>query len=1274
MSMIMRKKLLMFLSLFIIASSWAWAEDTGTSGGGTTVTTNVAKIGTTEYATIQDAFNACEKNAANVTTITLIADVDEGASFGFPDSWRGSGRKIVLDLNEKTYKFKTPAMGSTGYESQAMHLINGNELTVKNGTLAINPETTVIKRLIQNYCDLTLENVTVDTESVPSIFSTYNNSFCRGTVILKGNTVFKASPNAIVFDIDGSYCSGSNGGDVEFVIDNSFTGSISGKIEYVASSHANNTSKLTDNANYLKAKINNDYFATVGEAISYAQDGATIELLADVKTESQIEVAGKEVVLDLKGHKIEYTGSTSLSSGVLLVHNGAGLTIKGQEDGSEINAGTNAYAALAVTKKGDDATNPAKLTIESGKISGYYYAITGNGGRHNTEITINGGTITATCLNDNLAIFHPQDGILTINGGEITGYASAIEMRAGKLNITNGTFNSTATTTTVSANGSGNTTVGAAIAIAQHTTKKAIDVNISGGNFSGCTGLTVFDPQNNNDAEHVKVTISGGTINATSNGINAKYGTVNISGGTIEGQTNFGVAVDKCTVNISGTANITSQEFTVGTGYGTGAIVNISGGTLTARDNAVIGGNGNKTDKNNAERVNPNKFNISGGTFNGKIQSSGYVACGIYAPWKDEFNITGGTFNITGGAGIVARAGMVNVSGNVTITCSGNVTGKVGDSRVVVPCSPIVFDSEANYPAMTDASMITVTGGTFTSEGKEDSPVVKAVLKSNESNKRIVLLGGTYSSEPGVSYLGTGTKATQSDSKYTVAFSADEAKGVTTVVDEENIEVSSGGTSLSETNKTQAVEAIKEVVNNTAVTSSETNANDAVSTESTTGEGKTIVDLLKDAVTDSDVAGNIQSSNITTSISVTVKSAEVETSGSEVTVTKMVFEIKPVATVVVNSKPVASVVVPNELITQKIKFRLPVSKTNKVYVEIFHKADGATEAESLGCFPVQIEGEYYFVELERDNFSTYEVVLSEAESMDVYYVASGSNTNAKIAMDKTTWNNFLAEYPNAVAIVNKIYSAFAEGNKNVLVEYPNDGTKTYVCPIFELTDLKDFYTPVDFIAKTGEYSRTPNCKKEGLENVKFNSVCLPFELNNGDLSETAQLLSFTSYNKSYVYFNTKDKIEAGVPCLVYEDTNDWNTIRFNNTNIVASPITSTNIQGTFATRSDWANSNDYYSVNKENKFSKLYNTLSAFRSCLYLKFTTPVGGSTKAAQTRGLGIVIDGNEQGTTDIDFIDAEVEQDNGNVYNLNGQKMNGKDLERGFYIKNNKKIFVK
>lgn len=1056
----------------------------------------------------------------------------------------------------------------------------------------------------------------------------------------------------------------------EQYIENSKTVAAAKTVWYVC----DNNKIVAKNGDYQYPSFN-DAFTDLGKT-------ETLQLLADVSTTSQMKFTSAKAgsTIDLNGHKLSYVGTSTIQGGFILVYHSSSLTItdSSSEKTGEINSGENAYGAIQIGSS-TSSTTPAVLKIEGGKIIGQNFAISGNGTCHNTEITINGGTLSATNPEGNLAIYHPQNGTLTINGGNVSGFNSAVEMRAGTLVINDGaTLTSTATSYSNEANGSGSTTTGAAVAVAQHTTKLPINVEIKGGTLSGLVGVDVSNPQNNDDAANVKVTISGGTINGERNGVQAGYGTVNISGGTVEGKGNFGVAVDKCSVNISGTAVINSQEHTVGTGYGTGAIVNISGGTLTARDNAVIAGNGTNREGE------PNKFNISGGTFNGGITSSGYVACGIYAPWKDEITVSGGKFNITNGAGIVARAGMVNITGG-EFNCSGTTTGKVGDSRIVVPCSPIVFDSQANYPAMTDASMITVTGGTFTSDG--GVPVAKAILAEGETNRRVVLLGGTYSSEPGASYLGAGTKAIESNGAYTVSYSTEDANGVTTVVDEENIEVSQGETALTDEEKSQAVAAIKEVVNNGAVNSAETNANEAVSTTEATEDGKTIVDILKDAVTDSNVANNIQATNITTSISVTVKSAEVETSDNNVTVTKIVFEIKPVATVVVDGKPVASVVVPNKLITQKIKFRLPVdNSTDKECVEIFHIEDGSSQAESLGYFAILKDGNgNKYVELERDNFSIYEVVLSEVGSMTVYYFANGVANTTSIAMNKTAWDNFLAGYPNAVAFVGSGNNEFASGDgiKNVVVEYNNDGIKSYVCPNFVLTDKKDFYTPVGFTAQTGSYNRQPNAATEGLEGVKYNSVCLPFALDGRQLSETAKILTFSYWDRANtVDFNyaPENKINAGTPCLVLDESaTSWDEITFHETPIVASPDNAGNMKGTFALTSQYgkngSSSTFYYSVNVENKFQMLANTLSPFRSCLYLHSDKSIG---TASEAQTFSIVIDGgdNNDGTTRIDGIGESGEDNNCEMYNLQGHKVgnNIKSLPRGIYIKNGKKVLVK
>ena len=212
-------------------------------------------------------------------------------------------------------------------------------------------------------------------------------------------------------------------------------------------------------------------------------------------------------------------------------------------------------------------------------------------------------------------------------------------------------------------------------------------------------------------------------------------------GGKIISTGNTAVGVGDNSKTTIKTAIIESVEGAVITGYATGATINIEDGIFSASDNAVVAGNGNRTNEAGAERTVGNTINISGGTFNGQIKTPTYVACGIYAPWKDTIKVTGGTFNITGGAGIVARAGNVTVT-NAVFNTTGNATGKVGDSRVVVPCSAIVFDSQANYPAMNNDSVIHVVSGKFNSEVDAVS-----MIKNDNETDRVAVTGGTFSSD-----------------------------------------------------------------------------------------------------------------------------------------------------------------------------------------------------------------------------------------------------------------------------------------------------------------------------------------------------------------------------------------------------------------------------------------------------------------------------------------------------------------------------------------------
>ncbi len=243
------------------------------------------------------------------------------------------------------------------------------------------------------------------------------------------------------------------------------------------------------------------------------------------------------------------------------------------------------------------------------KISGQSSGISGNGSENQgegTDITINKGvTIKGTGKHTNdelladpkkasLGIYNPQEGILRINGGDISG-ETGIEIRSGQLIIpedSTAKIYSTAEVYAVKPNGDGGTTAGAGIVIAQHTTKKEISVQISGDNtnISGPNALTFANPQANTGKESGKVTatIDGGTFDSTK-----KDSTSTKEGNAILADSaNVVITVNKGTLNgdvtvnkIKGNEETDTQESTVV----------VAGGTTTGKVQVV------QTDENGKE-------------------------------------------------------------------------------------------------------------------------------------------------------------------------------------------------------------------------------------------------------------------------------------------------------------------------------------------------------------------------------------------------------------------------------------------------------------------------------------------------------------------------------------------------------------------------------------------------------------------------------------------------------------------------------------------------
>lgn len=271
--------------------------------------------------------------------------------------------------------------------------------------------------------------------------------------------------------------------------------------------------------------------------------------------------------------------------------------------------------------------------------------------------------------------------------------------------------------------------------------------------------------------KNITLDLNGHTIEATGTVID-NAGTLTVTdskkSGKIISTNNVAVFVESGSSTTIDYADITAQECAIATGTAVGSTITINDGVFTSKDNAVVSGNGT------ARPGDPNEITINNGTFNGEIQTRGYVACGIYSPWNDKITINNGTFNITGGAGIVARAGSVTVNGG-TFNTTGNATGKVGDSRVVVPCSALVFDSAAGYPAMDAQSTIKVSGGTFQSAtGVEAITVVRPENDTDNTNKRVAVSNGTFSTNPS-EYCENGDDIVNNNGVFTVNPKIDDA-------------------------------------------------------------------------------------------------------------------------------------------------------------------------------------------------------------------------------------------------------------------------------------------------------------------------------------------------------------------------------------------------------------------------------------------------------------------------------------------------------------------
>lgn len=121
----------------------------------------VASVGDKNYKSLAEAVEAVVTSADKTGTV-LLRDNATGSGIGLFNGKGHTGVNLTIDFGGYTYTCEDPAVGSSGTESQGFHLEKGNTVVLKNGKIAVADSSQKTIMLIQNYCDLTLEDLTLE--------------------------------------------------------------------------------------------------------------------------------------------------------------------------------------------------------------------------------------------------------------------------------------------------------------------------------------------------------------------------------------------------------------------------------------------------------------------------------------------------------------------------------------------------------------------------------------------------------------------------------------------------------------------------------------------------------------------------------------------------------------------------------------------------------------------------------------------------------------------------------------------------------------------------------------------------------------------------------------------------------------------------------------------------------------------------------------------------------------------------------------------------------
>ena len=536
----------------------------------------VAKIGDTEYTTLQDAINAAG-DAGSETTITLLTNVDltnatiKQLKFTKPNS------NIVLDLAGNTV---------TAADGEAIMLNEANiTLTIKNGTITNNIPGSYSDGLYAyakcNNLSLTLDNVTINSRTqglaVQGLTSNSNvtvkNSVITSTeelgiyyppksgtlsiensqitgvtgIVVKGSTLNVSGDKTVItgfgpkIDPEEYYTGATDGsstltetGDAIYVEsgynDRDISVNISGG--QLVSTNAKSIQMFIKNSEVTSVKrdvsVSGGTFSDLS-ALNYLAPSANVSVKLTADTQKDVVIpANTTVTLDLNGHNLtNVSGHTITNNGNLTV-TGSG-TVDNISDGK--GALVNKVGAIATLNGGTFTRSQEAGTYEPYLANGNSWYTVKNYG----TMTINADTTVTTRLTDD-------------NGNAVGGHSSLIAngwQNANDLtnNPRNGNQNALLTVNGGTFIGGINTVKnddyselvfnnGTCTNYTQAAFQNHNIATINGGSFVAESHWSIYNCPCNANSDKGELTITGGSFTGNIAHVKADYGFIKISGGT----------------------------------------------------------------------------------------------------------------------------------------------------------------------------------------------------------------------------------------------------------------------------------------------------------------------------------------------------------------------------------------------------------------------------------------------------------------------------------------------------------------------------------------------------------------------------------------------------------------------------------------------------------------------------------------------------------------------------------------------------------------------